>query len=77
MADRWLVDAMHIPYENVRDVFHLYHLGKTEEALSIMKSLDLPKENTSKAAYVWLPVIFEKGRPKIFWHDEWKIEDYN
>ena len=77
MADRWLVDAMHIPYENVRDVFHLDHLGKTEEALSIMKSLDLPKENTSKAAYVWLPVIFEKGRPKIFWHDEWKIEDYN
>lgn len=31
---------------------------------------------TSNATYVWLPVMWEDGVPKIYWKDEWKLEDY-
>jgi hypothetical protein len=31
---------------------------------------------TSNATYVWLPVTWENGVPKIYWKDEWKLEDY-
>ena len=27
------------------------------------------------AEYVWLPIKFENDVPKIYWLDEWKIED--
>ena len=32
--------------------------------------------NMSIAGYVWLPIVFERGRPVIKWHDSWKIEDF-
>ena len=32
--------------------------------------------NTSIADYVWLPFTFENGMPQLYWHDEWKIEDF-
>ena len=36
----------------------------------------LDSANTSRADYVWLPVIFEGGVPKIYWHDSWKTSDF-
>ena len=35
------------------------------------------KKNTSIAEYVWLPIEFEDGMPKIKWYDKWKIEDFD
>ena len=29
------------------------------------------------AGYVFLPITFEDGIPKIFWKDEWKLEEYD
>jgi hypothetical protein len=26
------------------------------------------------AGYIWLPLVFEKDKPVIRWHDEWKLE---
>lgn len=31
---------------------------------------------TNKATYVWLPITWENGMPKLYWKDGWKIEDY-
>ena len=31
---------------------------------------------TQNARYVWLPIVWENDFPKIYWHDEWKLEDY-
>ncbi|MBQ1341791.1 MAG: family 43 glycosylhydrolase [Erysipelotrichaceae bacterium] len=76
MADRWLVDAMNVSYETVEKVFRLYAAGEYEKALDIVKSLDLPPENTSKAAYVWLPIEFENGRPVIRWYETWRWQDF-
>jgi hypothetical protein len=32
--------------------------------------------DTSRAAYVWLPIRFDGDRPTIEWRDQWRIEDY-
>ena len=34
------------------------------------------KFNTSEATYVWLPIIFEEGVPRIEWNESWSIVDY-
>ena len=31
---------------------------------------------TNNATYVWLPITWENGMPKICWKDEWKLEDF-
>lgn len=31
---------------------------------------------TYNATYVWLPITWENGVPKIYWKDEWKLEDF-
>jgi len=42
-----------------------------------MGSLDhLSANNTSLADYVWLPILFEDGRPVIRWMDSWRVEDF-
>ena len=34
-------------------------------------------ENTKTSTYVWLPIVWEKGDiPRIYWTDEWRLEDY-
>ena len=49
----------------------------TPEEMQLMtQSPMLDSANTSRADYVWLPVIFEGGVPKIYWHDSWKISDF-
>ena len=36
----------------------------------------LTSANTSRANYVWLPITFEEGKPKIHWRDSWKLSDF-
>jgi len=31
---------------------------------------------TRDARYVWLPITWENGMPKIYWKADWKLEDY-
>lgn len=47
-----------------------------EEAQIMMQSPMLDSANTSRADYVWLPLTFENGKPKIHWHDSWKLSDF-
>ena len=35
-------------------------------------------ENTATSTYVWLPIVWEEGDvPRIYWLDEWRLEDYD
>lgn len=47
-----------------------------EEAQILTQSPMLDSADTSRADYVWLPLTFEGGVPKIHWHDSWKISDF-
>ena len=47
-----------------------------EETQVMMQSPMLDSANTSRADYVWLPLTFEGGKPKIRWHDSWKLSDF-
>lgn len=47
-----------------------------EEQAFLMNSPMVGNTNTSVADYIWLPVIFEEDVPKIYWRDQWKLEDF-
>jgi hypothetical protein len=34
-------------------------------------------ENTAIADYVWLPIRFDDDIPRIDWHAEWRVEDFD
>lgn len=76
-ADRWLPEAMDIPYEKYARFYEeeFGKLGKYQKEVEEWKTLR-PIENTSIADYVWLPITFEGDCPHIIWQDEWRIEDY-
>lgn len=79
MADRWLTD---LP-DNMPDITKIYAAMFDNECDDEIKQkyrsfpLDsLTKQNTSLADYVWLPITFENDIPKLYWQDEWRIEDF-
>ena len=77
MADRWLPEYMNLDYNEYKKVFEK-HFNPDFRGEINMDSIPKPKpgnvgENTSAARYVWLPVSFENGCPRIHWADEWKI----
>ncbi len=75
MADRWLVDMP----EGLPSGHDVYAALFDPDADQTYKDFDLfkyTKKNTSIADYVWLPIKWEDGVPKLYWLDEWKIEDF-
>ena len=73
MADRWLID---LP-PNLPDVFQAFAMRyRKENPIKTFKETDWTSRNTKNARYVWLPITFEDGTPRIHWHDEWKWEDF-
>ena len=37
---------------------------------------EMTAKPTALADYVWLPIVFENDVPKIYWRDEWTIEEF-
>ena len=79
MADRWLTD---LPDDRpvMTDVYKAMFDDECDKELK-EKYKDFSFEslsvrNTSLADYVWLPVKFVNGVPKIHWYDEWRVEDF-
>jgi len=75
IADRWLTD---LP-EDLPNVDQLFVrlFDPVNPDLSVLDEFNtLTQKDTSKADYVWLPVTFENGVPKLHWRDEWRIEDF-
>lgn len=79
MADRWLTD---LPDDrpDMNEVFAAqFDPDCPEDIKAKYRDFDmqsLTAQNTSLADYVWLPVVFENGVPKIYWHDEWRVENF-
>ena len=53
-----------------------HYKATSEEMQTMMQSPMLTSANTSRANYVWLPITFEEGKPKIHWRDSWKLSDF-
>lgn len=76
MADRWLVD---LPTEGRYDIVKVYEARFNPADQTGLGDTDLytmTAKNTSLATYVWLPIKFVDGIPKLEWRDEWRLEDY-
>lgn len=84
LADRWVPDykvtaevagamerAIGARFDSER-----WHPTQADREL-LMKSPMLASADTSRANYVWLPVLFdESGEPRIEWRSEWRWEDF-
>ena len=53
-----------------------HYKATSEEMQTMMQGPMLTSANTSRANYVWLPITFEEGKPKIYWRDSWKLSDF-
>ena len=78
-ADRWMPNAMDVPYPLYEKAYARIFGGEctpeeTAEAWQIMASI--PPAVTREADYVWLPFRFDGEMAYLDWHDEWRIEDY-
>lgn len=86
LADRWLPDYMHVPYEKIRDWYCARYNGagtNKEQCQAIerdLKSYDIilgcAKQDVSRAQCVFLPISFDEEIPRIYWRDEWRIEEF-
>ena len=85
LADRWLPDYMHVPYEKIRDWYYARYHGATQEQSQVTAReledhyniiLGCMKQDVSIAEYVFLPIVFDKEIPSIYWRDEWSLEEF-
>ena len=82
VADRWVPKFMldrELAFIIRRGIASRYDktITVTEEEQKIFASSPaLASADTSIADYVILPVIFENGVPKIYWRDEWTLEEF-
>ena len=84
LADRWLPDYMHVPYERVRDWYLAWHHDATEEQraaiaregreLNVIQ--DFWHQDVSRAQCIFLPISFEEETPRIHWRDRWTLEEF-
>ena len=74
MADRWLTDLSD-DRPDIAAIFAAIFDPDIKSDLADFPLHTLTAKNTSLADYVWLPVKFVDGVPKIEWRDEWTIED--
>ena len=79
LADRWLPEEMDEPYSHTEMLFNAWFNPEyTPHNPDLEGGIEASLEkNISLARYVWLPLRFDNGVPRIDWLDEWKIEDYN
>lgn len=77
LADRWLPKAMDIPYEVYAAAFASRFDPEAADRTAwdeFMKHA--PREDTSIADYVWLPITFDGEKPTIHWRDEWSLDEF-
>ena len=84
LADRWLPDYMHLDYEIVKNWYYILFHDRTPENLELVNTQikehnivhGCAKQDITRAQCVFLPISFDSGAPRIYWRDEWKIEDF-
>lgn len=87
MADRWRPSEYEVEHaeelyqewvdnarkSEFRAQFQADRTPKYPEPLS--GKLEIHRENTSVARYVWLPIQWDNEKPVIYWKDEWKLPE--
>lgn len=79
IADRWIPDFVVTKerYESISRAiasrFDRTHKATLKEKLSLLKMPFMGKANTSKATYVWLPLVFDGDEFSIEYLGEWRI----
>ena len=84
LADRWLPDYMHVPYESIRDWYIAWFKGASDERLREIEresaalgvEPDTMKQDVSMAQCIFLPITFESDMPKIHWREQWTFEEF-
>jgi len=85
LADRWLPDYMHVPYEKIRDWYYArYHGASKEQSQVTARELEehyniilgCMKQDVSRAECVFLPIVFEDEKPLIYWRDAWSLAEF-
>lgn len=87
VGDRWVpkavgTDAAQKFYRTISNAFadHNAPWPRREESAPVIDRSRARRnsfENTSASTYVWLPIIWEAGDiPRIYWLDEWRLEDF-
>lgn len=76
LADRWLPEEMHRPYEEYWGMFAAWFRPDEYPDFDFDAVEEMPVQNTSIADYVWLPFRFEGEMGYLEWLDEWKWEDF-
>ena len=78
-ADRWMPNAMDIPYSDVEAAYDgCFDPDVTAEQRAAAQELmrSFPPAKTKEADYVWLPLHFDGDKVVIKWYDEWRVEDF-
>lgn len=87
MADRWMPGPWMPPPKHAwgqkltslyyKNVFRNYTPDTSiKETTRLSDKETTYFENTRSSRYVWLPIQWESGVPKLHWYDEWKLEDF-
>ena len=84
LADRWMPYLRDLNpeaydsgkmYEDIKNNFLWSFSGDSE--LQKKVNWTVPSPNTSLSDYVWLPINFEDGVPRLYWRDEWSVEEFD
>ncbi len=74
MADRWLINLPdNLP--NIVETFAQRY--RPENPIKTFNEREWTSRNTKNARYVWLPIRFEDGVPRIHWQEKWRWEDFD
>ena len=72
LGDRWLPEAMDIPYDIIEKRFEIAFGPEPDK--SKIPPIRQVIERTQIADYVWLPIRFDGEMAYLDWQDEWRIE---
>lgn len=76
VGDRWVPSLSECPLDKRPDLalyFEKFFSG--QDMTGMTNPFDLFPAGGADAGYVWLPIVFEDGKPVIHWMDEWRWED--
>ncbi len=78
LGDRWLTDIPDTPLPEVPLIYEALCCGehRDNDYGGVKRLRELSSESTVNATYVWLPLVFEDGKPVIRWYDSWKTDDF-
>lgn len=85
LADRWYSDSTQVEvsqreWARIGKLFAGHKPAPRNTECVGMKDMTSISRNgwdvTCKGTYVWLPITWEDGIPKLYWRDEWSLDEF-